>query len=512
MSAKKVTTTEKKIPVKKKKTSAVKKTPDTQVLNGVADIRRFFYKNEIPLYFISATNFNLLGADEWIKGFKFICHIECFDGKHPNVFSPTEEIPHDEFTGIEDINNYLLQHPEVQDYLKTRKKGRKTGKVMFLMFDEKTERLAKKLGLEIMFPTAKMRTFMDNKVNTNRIAEKAGVPCVPNVLSPVTDYEHLNIVSKALGNDLVIQTPFGDSGHTTFFISNEADFKKHEEEIVKEKEVKIMKRINCKGSAIEACVTRHGTIVAPLMTELVGFKELTPYKGGWCGNEIYPNAFTPALRTKAIKYTQLFGDQLRKEGYKGYFELDFLIDQDNGEIYLGELNPRVTGASSITNHAVFALADAPLFVFHILEWMDVDYKLNVKEINARWSKQENIDGWSQLIIKHTEDTIEYVSEAPSSGIYKMFDNGHIQFDRMDTHRRAVETENEAFFLHISKKGDYLYEGADMGILVSRGRMMTDDFKLNARAKNWIKAIRSKYTSELVEDKRAKAVLTGSLTK
>ena len=50
---------------------------------------------------------------------------------------------------------------------------------------------------------------------------------------------------KNLGTDLVIQTPFGDSGHTTFFISNEEEFKKHEEEISKEKEVKIMKRINC---------------------------------------------------------------------------------------------------------------------------------------------------------------------------------------------------------------------------------------------------------------------------
>lgn len=518
VTAKKTVATKKPIAAKKsaavakKKATPAKRSKEAPVLNGVSDIRRFFHKNEVPLYFISATNFNMLGADEWIKGFKFITHIECFDGLHPNVFSPTQEIPHDDFTGIEDINNYLLQHPEVQDYITTRTKGNDAGKAMFLMFDEKTEKLAKKLGLEVMFPSAKMRNFMDNKVNTNRIAEKAGVPCVPYVLSPVTDYSHLCAVSKKLGTDLVIQTPYGDSGHTTFFISNEEEFNKHADEIVKEKEVKVMKRINCKGSAIEACVTRHGTIVAPLMTELVGFKEMTPYKGGWCGNEIYPNAFTPQLRTKAAKYTQLFGDQLRKEGYKGYFELDFLIDQDNGEIYLGELNPRVTGASSITNHAVFALADAPLFVFHILEWMDVDYKLNVKELNKRWAMEENIDGWSQLIIKHTEDTIEYVASAPGSGIWKMFDTGHIQFSRMDTHRRAVETEQEAFFLNIAKKGDYLYEGADLGILVSRGRMMTDDFQLNDRAKDWIKAIRSKYVSEIVEDKRKNLVLTGSLTK
>jgi len=145
--------------------------------------------------------------------------------------------------------------------------------------------------------------------------------------------------------------------------------------------------------------------------------------------------------------------------------------------------------------------------------MDVDYDLNVEELNDRWTDQENVDSWSQLIIKHTADTIEYVDDAPKSGIWKMFDNGHIQFDRMDTHRRAVETENEAFFLRITKEGDYLYEGADMGILVTRGRMMTDGFQMNARAKKWITAIQGQYASKLVEDKRATArTLSSNLMK
>jgi biotin carboxylase len=482
-----------KLVVSKQKKKAKLSLNGKPVLNGISDIRRFFYRNEIPIYFISATNFNLLGADEWIKGFKFICYIECFDGLHPNVFSPKEELPHEEFQSIEDINNYLLEHKEVVDYIRSR--GNK-GKALFLMFDGRTEKLAKQLGLEVCFPSAKMRNFMDNKVNTNRIAEKAGVPCVPYILSKVKSYNHLiSISKKKLGTDLVIQTPFGDSGHTTFFISNEQEWRKYEEEIVKEKEVKIMKRINCRGSAIEACVTRHGTIVAPLMTELVGFKELTPYKGGWCGNEIYADAFTPTIRKKAKKYTQLFGNQLRKEGYKGYFELDFLIDQDDQELYLGELNPRITGASSITNHAVFALSDMPLFLFHILEWMNQPYKLSVNTINNRWFKSENIDSWGQLVIKYTESEVRIIAQAPRSGIYVMNPDGSIRFSRMDTHRRAVERENEAFFLRISRSNDYLYEGADMGILVMRGRLMTDDFKLKQRAVSWINAIKSMYQSE-----------------
>jgi biotin carboxylase len=470
----------------------------TKTLKTIADIRAFFKSNETPIYFISATNFNLLGMDEWVNNFKYISHIDCFEGQHPNLFSPKEEVPHDEFQSIEDINNYLLQHPEVIEYIKSRSVNGKAGKALFLMFDEKTEELARGLGLDVCFPSSKLRSFLDNKVNTNRTAEKAGVACVPYVLSPVTSFEHLRKVSEKLGDSLVVQTPYGDSGHTTFFISNEEEFNTYKEEILKEKEVKIMKRINCYGTAIEGCVTKHGTLVAPLMTELVGFKELTPYKGGWCGNEIYGNAFTPDIREKAKTYTQRFGDQLRKEGYKGYFELDFLIDKDNGEVYLGELNPRISGASSMTNHALFAMTDVPLFLFHLLEWLDVPYEVDVNTLTNRWAQAENMDSWSQLIIKHTRKTLEFTTEAASSGIWEMQKNGRIKFKKMDAHRQSVVGDNEAFFLQITQKDDYLYEGADMGILVMRGRLMTDDFQLIERAKRWIKALRMQYRADMID--------------
>jgi len=471
--------------------ATAKKKSKAPTLKGIPDIRRFFFKNETPIYFISATNFNLLGADEWVKGLKFISYIDCYDGQHPNVFVPKEEVQHEPFESIEDINNYLLTHPEVKDYIGRRRNG----KALFLMFDEQTEKLAADLGLEICFPKASLRTHLDNKVVTTRVADAAGVKSVPNVLTKVDSYESLRKASKHLGPDLVVQTPFGDSGHTTFFISTEEDFQKHADEIIGEEEVKIMKKIRCRGTAIEACVTRHGTIVAPLMTELVGFPELTPYKGGWCGNEIFPGAFSEKVQRQARRATRAFGNQLLEEGYRGYFELDFLMDLDEDKLYLGELNPRVTGASSITNHAVFALADMPLFMFHLLEWMDVDFWINTRDINRRWNLPENLDGWGQMVIKHCEDDVDILTEAPPTGIYRMDSTGEIQFSRYDTHRRAVEDENEAFFLRILQPGEYRYEGADLGILVSRGRFMTPDFQLNDRAMAWITAIRKRFSAK-----------------
>ncbi len=228
-------------------------------LKNISEIRRFFHRNDQPIYFVSATNFNLLGLDEWVKNFKYINYIDCYDGRHPNVLIPSEA-PHAEFTSIEDINNYLLGHKEVYDYIKER--GGKP-KFVFLMFDDETEKLAKELGGQVWFPKANLRTRVDNKIETVRIGDKAGVPSAPNTLARVEGWDHLQELAKEakLGNDLVLQSAFGDSGHTTFFIKTEADFRQHEHEIVGQGEIKIMKRLVCRGSAIEACATKEGTIV-----------------------------------------------------------------------------------------------------------------------------------------------------------------------------------------------------------------------------------------------------------
>jgi hypothetical protein len=99
-----------------------------------------------------------------------------------------------------------------------------------------------------------------------------------------------------------------------------------------------------------------------------------------------------------------------------------------------------------------------------------------------------------MVIKHTEDNVDFITGAPESGIWKMNNDGSISYDRFDYHRRAVESEREAFFLRISNKGDYRYEGADLGILITRGRAMDDKFRLTKRYKQWIAGIKSHYTA------------------
>ena len=176
-----------------------------------------------------------------------------------------------------------------------------------------------------------------------------------------------------------------------------------------------MKRINNRAAAVEAVLTRHGTVVGPLMTDLTGHPELTPHKGGWCGNDIFPEVLSPEHRERARVLTQKLGDRLAGEGYRGFLEIDYLADVDSGELYLGEINPRISGVTSMTNVTAGAYADMPLFLFHLLEYMDVEYEIDVDDINRRWAEASSVDVWSQVILKDTGDEVEQLTRGAADG-------------------------------------------------------------------------------------------------
>ena len=456
----------------------------------MTEIRRFFRTARTPVYFVSATAFNLLGIDRWIPTLRYVNYYDSFDASHPNVFVPRHASA-PQFESIEEICNYLLGHKDVRDFV--RQNG--AGKAVFLMFDEETEQLAGEAGLEVAMPPAALRRRLDSKLETTRLADEAAVPSVPNVLGRADSYGDLLKLALAagLGQDLVLQTAYGDSGQTTFFVGSAADWEQHAAGLEGE-ELKVMKRIDCREAAIEGVITRHGTIVGPLMTELTGFPELTPYGGGWCGNDVFGTALTERHRSLAREYTQRMGERLRQEGYRGYFELDVLADMDTGALYLGELNPRVTGASSMTNVTAVAYGDIPLFLFHLLEYAGVDYEIDAEALNAGWSQPAAVDEWSQFILKQTDDAVELITRAPRSGIWRLHpaEPGGIAFVRRDTDWHSVASEAEAFYLRIAGEGQYRYPGADLGILVTRGRLQTDEHELTERALAWIKGIKAEF--------------------
>ncbi|KAA0977607.1 biotin carboxylase [Paeniglutamicibacter gangotriensis] len=471
-------------------------------VRNISEVRHFFRTNDVPIFFVGATPFNLLGLDRWVRNFSYVSYYDSWDGAHPRIFTPAHK-PVTDFESGEEINNWLLLNAEVRARMTQNLRPGLRPKVALVFFNEETERICRELGYDLILPAAELRDRLDSKIVTTKMGDEAGVPSVPNVLSNGTTFKALREAADAawLGDELVVQTPYGDSGKTTFFINNESDWDTHSADIIRQ-DIKVMRRINNLPVAVEAVLTRSGTVVGPFLTELAGHRSLTPYPGGWCGNEMHPEVLTATQRARAMDLVKRMGDRLDTEGYRGFFEVDVLVDTDTDEVYLGELNPRISGASAITNVTAGAYADVPLFLFHLLEYLDVAFELDIDEINARWEALSGADVWSQMIIKETSETVELLTSAPATGQYYLDANGAMVFNRAALDWHMLQNESEAFFLRIYGPGDYRWKGADLGVLVTKGRLQVDRHgktQLNIRAQHFIDCLRAGFVGKPLDD-------------
>ena len=463
-----------------------------RVLNGIADVRAFFHTNVVPLYFISPTPFNLLGIYRWVRSFFYLTYFDSFEGVHPRVFVPQRRDRRD-FGCMEDVCNHLLRDPETLEFIAHRGPG---GKACFVMLDEETEALAHQAGLEVMHPSAALRHHVGSKIVITRLSDRLGLASVPHTIGRAASYDELLALAQSarLGDDLVVEAPYGDSGKGTFFLRGQRDWDHCAGDVVGQ-ELKVMKRIRNVEVCLEATLTRHGTVVGPAMTSLVGYPELTPEKGGWCGNDIWHGALPPEQTRAAREMVRTLGDGLSREGYRGYFEVDLLHDLDSGELYLGELNPRLSGATPMTNLTTEAYADMPLFLFHLLEYMDVEYELDVEEINSRWERGEGEDEvWSQLIVRETSPNVELLTAAPRTGVWHLDDDGRISYARWDYDWDSLMDESEVFYMRVAAPGDYRCQGAQLGVLVTRGHLQTHDYQLTERCRRWVEGIKAQFAS------------------
>ena len=483
----------------------------TTTLKSLADIRRHFAQSDIPHYFVSATNFNLMGMHDWVKNWHNINLIDCYDGQHPRVLMIEDDHAR-VFESIEDITLYLLNHHKTQD-LFARHTEQSRARAIFLFFDEQIEALCAALNLDIVLPKNSVVREIDSKIVTTELGNEAGVHSVPNVLAKVSSYAELQRIAHAagLGERLVVQTAYGDSGKTTFFIAREVDYQQAAKAIEREDRVKVMRWVNCTGTAIEACATRWGTFVGPLLTELIGIPELTPYPGGWCGNELYDAAFSAEVRRQVQEKTEALGNALYRRGYRGYFELDYLIDQDSDEVYLGELNARITGISAMTNMADFSSAQVPLFLFHLLEYDPaIDLQMDVAAFNQAVLADGAAGTAAQVILKYTDAPLKIITAAPVSGVYVKGDDGRLTLQRASTHRREALAENQAYILRIMNTGEYAYKGGDLAIMFVNQIIRRPTGGLNQAGAQWITALKDCFSfRQLTQEERSAVELANN---
>jgi hypothetical protein len=451
---------------------------------ALQQIRQALYEYDKPIYFLDWSVSIMLGMQPYLPQMRFICATDVFAGLQPHVFVPPSYQYNHDLT-CQEIVNELLQNEDVIDFINQNGKG----KLCLWEYDELSEKLASELGLEICASPLALRLHWDNKANTNRLAEKAGVPCVPYVLSPVENYAHLRKISKHLGERLVVQMPHGQGGKTTFFINKEADFEQHKAQITNGEEMKIMRYIRCFATSQEVCIIRNGTVVSPLATELVGIPELSLYHGGWVGAEILPYRFPTYIIEQAKTYSVKLGEQLREVGYLGHFEASYLIDEADGTLYLGEINMRFSGNAPVVNNANYAHRDIPLLLLHLATWLDIPCDIDVEALNTRWTEQDTLEPMSMLNFSNVYDK----SVKPlRTGIYKSEANGEVVFVRPALAPNEIKNTEEFFWYNAADMEATINKDFEFGAIFAKSNVTIQGNTLTPQAKAWVDGLTRLY--------------------
>ena len=476
-------------------------------LTSLDQIKAHLRESPQPIFYLSRSATNLVGLDRWVGGFHAITLSDSWDGNHARSFTPGN-IPSIEPRGNINVANWLLGNDEVQAYIARNTPAGLRPQIVLAMFDETSERLCAALGYELIMPSIALRDRIDSKLVTTRLGNEAGAPSVPNVLTRVSGWDDLRAQAQeaGLGDRLVIQLAFGDSGRTTYFVSSQADFERVASDVVGP-EIKVMRYINHQPLAAEAVITGAGTVVGPVLREITGHPELTAYRGGWSGSEMYPSLVDVETRGRIGALVERFCGRLAEEGYRGILEVSVLLDTDTGEVYLGELNPRISGSSA---HSNLTPGDTtlPLFAYHLLEYSGVPFTLDLDEIRAERDGALSGQQWSTLVIQYPGPGVDRIVEAAPTGRYRITGSAtaapgnavstgaagavSLDFISPDPDWQGLSATDEAFWFRAVGTGDICGPGVDIGMLVIRRRVQEEHYALTPMAKALILAVQGRY--------------------
>lgn len=284
----------------------------------------------------------------------------------------------------------ILQIAEAKKHL-TDKKGEGRLGLFLYKASKRINRLAEEMGLGVLSTPGEIRMRFENKKEFRVEGEKAGLNLVPGetLLVDDLDEKRWEKYRQELGERLVFQLPdyTVGGGLGTFFINNRGEFEEFKDFVRRRREVREIKIVNVtkfiegEASSITGCATKYGVVTSLLQKQIMDQPELAGLHGRsgvWLGHDWYIQ-YPEKEQLEAERQCQKWGEWMYKQGYRGVYGLDVVVDKE-GKIWPIECNSRYTGAFPVYTMMQLDRGEMPIDVWHLLEWMGVDYEMDLDEV------------------------------------------------------------------------------------------------------------------------------------
>lgn len=288
----------------------------------------------------------------------------------------------------------LLSHPEIIKYIKTSC-GSLTPAIIPFKPSAKIDILCQQNNWINISNPAPINRFLEDKIKFAKLCQKYKLPTIPFSIDTFNQKNFLKY-QQLYGQKIVLQTHFGWAGNSTFLSSSWNDIKD-----------KISSNVITKYSPIvepsytllnNCCLTKFGLIQSPPALQYTGVKPYTDNPFTTVGRQ-WPS-FAPLKIVEEINIiTENFSKILKEIGYKGFFGLDFLISQN--KVFLLECNPRLTASFDFYTKLELDQKINPLFYFHLVEFLKLDYQIDLKSEKSRFNNKKIIG--SELTPKNKDN-------------------------------------------------------------------------------------------------------------
>jgi predicted ATP-grasp superfamily ATP-dependent carboligase len=288
----------------------------------------------------------------------------------------------------------LLSHPQVIDRISKKfQETHRTPVIIPFKPSAKVEFICQKFNwINASNPHFLNRTLED-KIKFIQLCQENNISTIPSIID-IFNQENFIKYQQAFDQKIVIQSHFGWAGKSTFSENNWNDIK---DKIPSGSLVKFSPFVTGYSLLNNCCLTSSGLIQSPPALQYTGISPFTQNPFTTVGRQ-WPSLAPIEIIEKIKIITQNFSEIIKKMNYRGFFGLDFLIHED--EVFLLECNPRLTASFAFYNKIELKQNLNPLFIFHLAEFINLDFQFNLESEQKRFYNHQIIG--SEITAKNKE--------------------------------------------------------------------------------------------------------------
>lgn len=387
------------------------------------------------IFFITPDVWRGIGVETILPDYTIICAskdpiVSILKKQGAKVFCLEEEI------GI-DAKNFtntskLLQHEKVLSHIRKNAKGRPA--ILYFKPSLKLDMLIGEYDFTAIGNSSGVNEQFENKVTFYEGSKGLFGDILPESIIGKLSSLLYGQITATLGKVFVAQFGHGWAGNTTFVIQNKSDYVNLSEKFPYTT-IKASRYIDGYTVLNNCCVYNDSVLIGPPAIQINGISELSRNPFSTCGRQWPIPDFLKKNEQKIYDISQKIGNYMKQSGFKGLFGLDFLIDRKTNEVYLSDVNARITASIPFYTKLEIGNGKTPLLLYHIASFLGVS---NLPQYDSG-----KIMG-AQLIFRE-KSTVEEISHRDTYGVYSV---GKREKIRQDYYPEKLR-DKEYIYLHKS---------------------------------------------------------------